>query len=468
MVGKKVSCDKMLLSCIFFMYFSGCVAEQKVLLPSKELPVSEIPEAWNKVALKQVKGPDQVLVPLKGSISVQLAQSPTYLLKDTLQRRLGKGKDREVSLNVEQVRYAVSLSGFGVGADFLLKRGEESKKISLEHTVDAPVGIASSKISDELLSRAVVDLTDMLLYNQEALQFLGGQPETPRDSALLSGFELGPVFPLESSTAEARASGRILWGNREVTGNLTATVMLGDSKGGIVSAFSRIGSLGAITRVGAGVGGMALDNSGAIVITVLAGWELGYHGVRHTDSGYVAWPGFTIVAVPQVFMMNAMMFTGGNLSTFLTMLFGGSVEFDVPIIMNLGITGGAFFGSGYWNYVGGGASSDGLMGFLWYPMGDIYFQTSLGKVSLGVAFQQLASTGGDVGSVFKNPTINLRFETAAGRGVAYTKSKIAVGDYTLKKEEKVMSVPRNIFREEDAVVVKMPRILDEDEKEDAE
>ncbi len=423
-----------------------------ILLPARELPLSRIPEEWKNVVLKSVRGPEQTYFLLNQDFAIQLGESPTSLLKRTLQKRL-KGKKGEIFLYVDNVRYAVTDHSIGIGADFILKKGEETKKISLEHTVDMPAGLRDEfgrkGIIEEALSRVVVDLTDVFLFNPEALQFIGGSPSEPSDSALISRTDVGPIVALKPSSEERYATGRILWGKAETENNFYGTFFLGDMKGGLLYFYNRDGKSGVIPRYGFGIGGFGVEGFGAFMLNLFLGVELGYHGTFYTRRGYVNYPGFSAVIVPQLlgtWIIGVSSFEGGSFTMTGTMLMiGGSFEVDIPIMKYFGLTGGVFAGTGGLAVSADGYSFGADLGFIWYPMGDLYIQTSVGRFSVGMAFQQLVAASEDIGSVFDNPMITIKYEMRAGRGLAYSKSELSYGKYELWKGENVLSNPRNVF-----------------------
>jgi hypothetical protein len=206
---------------------------------------------------------------------------------------------------------------------------------------------------------------------------------------------------------------------------------------------------------------------GAFMFNFLLGVELGYHGTMKTKSGYVNYPGFTAIVVPQV-LWTEIIGGAGDTSILASMfMFGGSFEVDIPIMKYFGLTGGVFAGTGvvaideYFDEYPYEYSWSSDLGFIWYPMGDLYIQTSAGRFSVGMAFQQLASSAENIGSVFDNPMITIKYEMRAGRGLAYTKSEIAAGKLGWTKEE-VLSNPRNVFRDPKAMKIETPPPLEEE------
>jgi hypothetical protein len=460
---KKGESMKKLILTMALIMLMGCV--KTVFLPDKEQPLSVVPKEWEKVVLKSVRGPDQTYIQ-SGGIAFQLGSSPASILKRTLQKRL-KGKSGKIHLYVDNVRYAITTGSIGVGADFILKKENETKTISLEHTIDIPVGMIGEyefnrkEILENALSRAVIDLTDIFLFNPEALEFIGGSPSEPKDSALLSDVDVGPVVALKPSSEERHATGRILWGNAETENNFMGTIMLGDMKGGLFYLYNRDGMKGVIPRYGVGLGGMSGGGFGAFMFNFLLGVELGYHGTMKTKSGYVNYPGFTAIVVPQV-LYTGIIGSGGDVSTVANLfMFGGSFEVDIPIMKYFGLTGGVFAGTGVVAISVDGYSGSSDLGFIWYPMGDLYIQTSVGRFSVGMAFQQLVSSAENIGSVFDNPMITIKYEMRAGRGLAYTKSEIAAGKLGWTKEE-VLSNPKNVFRDPKAMKIETPPPLEEE------
>jgi len=441
----------------------GCV--KTVFLPDKEQPLSVVPGEWKNVVLKSVRGPDQTYIQSEGMV-FQLGHSPTSVLKRVLQKRLGK--KGEILLYVDNVRYAITRNSIGVGADFILKRENETKKLSLEHTADIPVRMTGGyefnrkEILENALSRAVVDLTDIFLFNPEALQFIGGKPTELKDSALLSDVDVGPVVALKPSSEERYATGRILWGTAETQINFMGTILLGDiMKGGFFYLYNRDGMKGVIPRYGFGLGGMSGGGFSAFVFNFTGGVELGYHGTMKTRSGYVNYPGFTAIVVPQ-FLWTGIIGGAAEMSMVMNMfMFGGSFEVDIPIMKYTGLTGGIFAGTGGAVFSVNGYSDAFDLGFIWYPMGDLYIQTSVGRFSVGMTFQQLVSSAENIGSVFDNPMITIKYEMRAGRGLAYTKSEIAAGKIKWTKEE-VLSNPKNVFRNPRAIKIETPPVLDEE------
>ena len=445
----------------------GCV--KTVFLAENAQPLSVVPKEWENVVLKSVRGPDQRYIQAEGLV-FQLGDSPTSILKRTLQKRL-KGKSGGIYLYVDNVRYAITRNSIGVGADFILKKENETKKFSFEHTVDIPVGMTGEyefnrkEILENALSRAVVDLTDIFLFNPESLQFIGGSPVPPKDSALLSDVNVGPVVPLKPSSEERYATGRILWGNAETENNFMGTILLGDMKGGFFYLYNREGMKGVIPRYGVGLGGMGGGGFSAFVFNFTGGVELGYHGTMKTRSGYVSYPGFTLIVVPQLLWTGVIgeRSEGGISVSMVANLFmvGGSFEVDIPIMKYAGLTGGVFGGTGGVVVSVDGFSASSDLGFIWYPMGDLYIQTSVGRFSVGMAFQQLVSSAENIGSVFDNPMITIKYEMRAGRGLAYTKSEIAAGKIEWTKEE-VLSNPKNVFRNPRAIKIETPPVLEEE------
>jgi hypothetical protein len=193
-------------------------------------------------------------------------------------------------------------------------------------------------------------------------------------------------------------------------------------------------------------GGENSETSGAMSLMGDAGVEVGYRGTNYTPEGYVDYPGFSLLLVPQLSFIDVVM----DQAYFVLLMYGASAEAEIPISRYFGVTGGIFFGSGTGTFTAitpyGTFSSSVDLGTIWYPMGDIFIQTSSGRISLGLAFQQLAS-GGGASDIMKNPYITLSYKAWAGRGVAYRKSKIEAKGWTLKKETEVQSTPYNVFTE---------------------
>lgn len=443
---------------ISFISFS-CV--RTIHLPVKEVPGSSIPDVWREVELKSVNGADTTYIVVNPTLTIQIGESPTSVLKRVLISRLGKSKNRQVFLYVENVHYAINANGsFGIGADFILKRGNNTKRISLEHSVNVPVGVDSNWTNDvreSVISRAVMDLTDILFFNADALAFLNSPPVELEDSALLANVDVGPVVPLKSSRNETSATGRILWGSGEREGKGEVYIMLGDAKGAFGYYFNRNGNRYTVLREGIGFGGVGIQGSGMGALYAILGVELGYHGTKYTRKGYVDYPGYTFILVPQLSIMEG--FTSDAIVSMF--LLGGSIEFDIPIIRYVGITGGFFVGSGVYAVTVDSNSFSDTLPFIYYPFGDIYIQTSVGRISLGATFQQLVSSGG-IGSAFDNPTITISYEYRAGRGLAYSKSDIAVGDWSLRKEERVFSYPNNVFLDRNSIKINPQAVYEEE------
>ncbi len=439
-------------------FLSGCV--QHIVLPVRSMRTSEIPEVWKRVKLDRVSGTEKTIIEASPYIYYHLDEPPTRVLEKIINSRIGTEGKKDYLLIVENLNYAISLKmnanfeqegSLGIRADFVLKKGEESKRISLEHSVNVPTGVRITKEAREsLYIRALIDLTDQLFFNRDALVFLGAQPIIARDSALLEPVDVGPVMQVKPSKEGRIATGRIIWDSMEIETDGQALIMLGDYKGAFGAFYTRQSwkNFGMRAQVGLGYlsvpDGMSGTTSGAYSFLGNVGVELGYRGTTYTRAGYVDYPGFTFLLVPQLSFMDVVM----SEAIVSILMYGANLETEIPLGRYFGLTGGVFLGSGS-GFVTvttpyGIFSSSFDMGTIWYPFGDIFIQTSTGRISLGLAFQQLAS-GEGASDILKNPYITLSYKAWAGRGVAYSKSRVGYKDWTLRREEDVQSTPYNVF-----------------------
>jgi hypothetical protein len=442
------------------VFLSGCV--QHIVLPARSMRTSEIPEVWKKVKLEKVSGTEKTTIEASSYLYYHLDEPPTRVLEKIINSRLGTDGERDYSLVVENLNYAISLKmnaglepegSLGIRADFVLKHGENTKRISLEHSVNVPAGVRITREARETLyTRALIDLTDQLFFNKDALAFLGTQPVAYKDSALLEKVDVGPVLSLEPSKQDRVATGRILWDSMELETDGQAIILLGDYKGAFGAFYTRQSWRNFGLRAQLGIGYLSVEDamsggtSGAFSFLGNFGIELGYRGTMYTPAGYVDYPGFTFLVVPQLSFMDIIM-SDVTVGIF---MYGANLETEIPLGRHFGATGGIFLGSGAAAVTAstpyGTFSSSIDLGTIWYPFGDLFIQTSTGRISLGLAFQQLAS-GEGASDIFKNPYITLSYKAWAGRGVAYSKSKIGYKDWTLKREEEVQSTPYNVFTE---------------------
>lgn len=433
---------------IVFFLVSGCV--QHIILPAKPQRTSEILDVWKKVKLEKVSGTEKTIIEASPYLYYHVDEPATRVLEKIINSRLGTEGEKNYSLVVENLNYAISLKtnaglepegSFGVRADFVLKKDEESKRISLEHSVNVPSGVRITKEAREnVFTRALIDLTDQLFFNKDALAFLGAQPVVPKDSALLEKVDVGPVVQVEPSKQGRTASGRIMWDSMELETDAQALIMLGDAKGGFASMYTRQSRRNIGLRAQVGLGYLSVENEGAFSALGNVGVEIGYRGTTYTPAGYVDYPGFSFLIIPQLSFFDVIVSEAG----IMMYMYGGSAETEIPLGRHLGVIGGVFVGSGTGIVSAGGFSSDFDLGTVWYPYGDIFIQTSSGRISLGLAFQQLAS-GEGASDILKNPYITLSYKAWAGRGIAYSKSNIGYKDWTLKREEEVQSSPYNVF-----------------------
>ncbi len=449
-----------LIKCIFISVFfiTGCV--QHIVLPVKPIRTSEVPDVWKKVKLEKVSGTEKTIIETGSYLYYHLEEPPTKVLKKIINSRIGTEGKRDYLLIVENLNYAISLKmnagwdqegSLGIRADFVLKKGEESRRISIEHSVNVPTGVRiTNEARENLYTRALIDFTDQLFFNKDALAFLGVQPVVAKDSALLEKVDVGPIMQVKPSKEGRIATGRILWDSMELETDGQAIIMLGDYKGAFGALYMRRSWKNFGMRVQLGLGylsvpdGMSGTNSSAFSFLGNGGVELGYRGTTYTPAGYVDYPGFTFLIVPQFSFMDIVM----SETTVGILMYGANLETEIPLGRYFGLTGGVFLGSGS-GFVSmdtpyGTFSSSFDMGTIWYPFGDIFIQTSTGRISLGLAFQQLAS-GEGASDILKNPYITLSYKAWAGRGIAYSKSKVGYKDWTLKKEEEVQSTPYNVF-----------------------
>ncbi len=445
--------------CILIVFLlSGCV--QHIVLPVKPMRSAEIPAVWKRVKLERVSGTEKTIIEASPYLYYHVDEPATRVLEKIINSRLGTEGEKDYSLVVENLNYAISLKtnaglepegSFGVRADFVLKKGKESKRISLEHSVNVPTGVRiTHEARESIYTRALIDLTDRLFFNNDALVFLGAERVVAKDSALLEKVDVGPVMEVEPSKEGRIASGRVMWDSMELETDGQALIMLGDYKGAFGSFYTRQSWRNFGLRAQVGLGYLSIEDamsggtSGAFSFLVNFGVELGYRGTMYTTAGYVDYPGFTFLVVPQLSFMDVVM-SEAVVGIF---MYGANLETEIPLGRHLGITGGLFLGSG--NAFSSPTTPDGTFsssfdfGTIWYPFGDIFIQTSTGRISLGLAFQQLVS-GEGASDIFKNPYITLSYKAWAGRGVAYSKSKVGYKDWTLKKEEEVQSTPYNVF-----------------------
>lgn len=438
--------------------FSGCV--QHIVLPVKSMRTSEVPDVWKKVKLEKVSGTEKTTIAANQYLYYHVDEPPTRVLEKIIKSRLGTEGERDYSLIVENLNYAISLKmnagleaegSLGVRADFVLKKGENTRRISLEHSVNVPTGVRMTREAREsVYTRALIDLTDQLFFNKDALEFLGSKPVIAKDSALLERVDVGPVMSVEPSKQGRISTGRILWDSMELETDGQAIIMLGDYKGAFGAFYTRQSWKNFGLRMQVGMGYLSVEDgasggtTGAFSFLGNFGFELGYRGTMYTPQGYVDYPGFTFLVVPQLSFMNIIM-SEANAGIY---MYGANLETEIPLGRHFGATAGIFLGSGS-GFVTvstpyGTFSSSFDLGTIWYPFGDIFIQTSTGRISLGLAFQQLVS-GEGAKDIFKNPYITLSYKAWAGRGVAYSKSKVGYKDWTLKREEEVQSTPYNVF-----------------------
>jgi hypothetical protein len=424
--------------------FGGCI--QQVKLPVIRQQMTPVPPVWRTVALQQIRGTRQTTVSPHPNVEFLLEQPPTMVLRDTLLDRLGSDGQRPVSLYVDKLGYAIKIDGsFGVSAEFILSKGDKTKSLALEHSVTLPTGVrgvGASELREAVYTRAIVDLTDRLIYHKEVLAFLDAQATEAKDSALLADVDVGPMGDVKPSIQGRDATGRIMWGSAETQIDGQASILLGESKGGFAGMFVRRSSRHYGLRVGVTMGGFKAGDRGLFAYTTHFGFEMGYRRTRYTDNGYVDYPGISILIVPQVMTMQAL--ASGMVSTMI--MGGGSIELDIPLHRYFGLSGGFWMGSGYFTATSEGNSISNDLGFRYFPAGDLYIQTSTSRISIGLAFQQLAS-GGEASDIWENPMINLTYRSLAGRGIAYSRSKITAGDYDLHEEEVELTQPKNVFSE---------------------
>lgn len=432
---------------------SSCV--QQVKLPVIKQQMTPVPPVWRTVALKQIRGTRQTSVSPHPNVEFLLEQPPTMVLRDTLLDRLGSDGQRPVSLYVDKLGYAIKIDGsFGVSAEFILSKGDKTKSLALEHSITLPTGIrgvGASDLREALYTRAIIDLTDRLIYHKEILAFLDVQETEAKDSALLADVDVGPMGDVNPSIQGRDATGRVLWGSAEMQVDGQASIMLGEVKGGFAGMFIRRSSRHYGLRLGVSLGGLKMQDKGMFAYTTAFGLELGYRGTRYTDSGYVDYPGFSLLIVPQVTTMQ--MLASGLVTTMF--MGGGSIELDIPLHRYFGLSGSFWMGTGYFTATAGGMSFSGDTGFIYFPAGDLYIQTSTGRISVGLFFQQLAS-GGEVSDIWENPVITLSYRSWAGRGIAYSRSKVTAGDYDLHEEEVELTQPKNVFSEPKVKKVNAP------------
>jgi len=89
-----------------------------------------------------------------------------------------------------------------------------------------------------------------------------------------------------------------------------------------------------------GLGYLSMENEGAFSLLGNFGVELGYRGTIYTPSGYVDYPGFSFLIVPQFSFFDVIM----SEAAVVLYMFGGSAEAEIPLGRHLGITGGIFVG----------------------------------------------------------------------------------------------------------------------------
>ncbi len=446
----------------------GC-AHGTVTLPVEPRKAAEVPEAWRRVALEGVSGTGQTELRLRPNYSVALVEPLPRSLERVLRERLGDGGERTIPMRVEDVTFAFidgpsdgSLAGefvagtLTVAANVTIDGAQGQTRLRYEQSVGSPDKAPWGKMDDplrrELLTRAVLDLTDRLFYDPKALAALGAASVESRDSALLDagGTFVTPVVGIPASGGEVLAAGRTIWNDNDGGSSGLGVLMLGDMKGflggiaqrgfdppgGIRFAFAA----GAL-QLDAGLGG---QSSTLFASRLEVGAELGTSSGRFDAAGYVVAPGFRFSVIPGLKWTQV---ASGDL--ILEMLhYGGDVEVNLPLGDSFGLTAGVFLGSGF---VGGGFFGGGVSaGFFEYqsfvkmPYGDIYFQTQSGRIHLGLLLQQ-AMSGPDAGSIRDNPTLTFTWEDYHGYGVAYSKSETTALGSTLTSHSKVYAVPDNAF-----------------------
>ncbi|NMB76362.1 MAG: hypothetical protein GYA21_14690 [Myxococcales bacterium] len=418
------------------MVFLGCVHREVV--PFVTLKTSETPEAWKDVSLAYVKGDSRTeLDPL-----LALAMPPAQALEQALRARLPQASatDARVRLRVENVRAALNKAEttLGLAADFTLQTMSSSVTIRLEHSVTCVSN------SQGAFSRAVYDLTDRLLYHPKALEFLESGSILLRDSALIDEPEArGPIMPLSPSAPGIQAGGRYLWGDKDTTmGFMGLAFLSGDP--GFIAAVSQV----ELHRyygfaMNAGLGGMFPDKGDSMFMAQVGlSAGLGFNGTWTDADGYVLAPGLSVLVGPS-FNGLTMMASGVNA----TMIqIGGKLDFDLPVLGMLGFRGGAFVGGNFLEMsftetVPGMPSSQSSSSFIWYPYGDLYYQTATGRISIGMTFQSLK----DAKNFLENPVLLITYEMRKGRGLAYEKEQVQLADFDLVNRADTLSTPRNAF-----------------------
>lgn len=415
---------------------TGCVNRE--LVPFTPLKTSETPEGWKDVALAYVKGDTRTeLDPL-----FSLGMPPTQALEQALRARLPQtDPSARVKLRVENVRvaYLRGETTLGLAADFVLQTASDSVVIRLEHSVSY---VSSSQGA---FSRAVYDLTDRLLYHPKALQFLQSGSIVLKDSAKVEEPEAkGPIMPLSPSAPGVQAGGRYLWGDKDTTMGFMGLAFLSGDPGFIVAVSQNEIHKYYGFSMNAGLGGMFPDKGDSMFMAQVGmSAGLGYSGAWTDEEGYVLAPGLTVLAGPSINGLTMM--ASGVTATMIQI--GGKVDFDLPVLGMLGFRGGVFLGENFFKMsftetLPGVPSSQSSSSFVWYPYGDLYYQTATGRISIGMTFQSLK----DAKNFLENPVLLITYESRKGRGLAYEKEQVQLADFDLVNRADTLSSPRNAFQ----------------------
>lgn len=418
------------------MVFLGCVHREVV--PFVTLKTSETPDVWKNVSLAYVKGDSRTeLDPL-----FSLSMPPPLALEQALRARLPQANaaDARVRLRVENVRAALNKAEttLGLAADFTLQTMSSSVTIRLEHSVTY---VSSSQGA---FSRAVYDLTDRLLYHPKALEFLESGSLLLRDSAKIDEPEArGPIMPLSSSAPGIQAGGRYLWGDKDTTMGFMGLVFLKGDPAFIASVSQTEMHRYYGFAMNAGVGGFFPEKGDSMFMAQVGmSAGLGFNGAWTDADGYVLAPGLSVLVGPSISGVT-MMASGIHITS---LQLGGKLDFDLPVLGMLGFRGGVFVGgmlseTTFTETIPGAPSSMSSDAFIWYPYGDLYYQTATGRISIGMTFQALK----EAKSFLENPVLLITYEMRKGRGLAYEKEQVQLADFDLVNRADTLSTPRNAF-----------------------